>query len=57
VCPLDQSYAPYGINSQGGLYDMIMVCHHLSPDIPSDVALRSRIRAASLPKTSYRISA
>src|SRR5215472_16162372 len=37
---------PYGINSQAELYEMIMVCHHLSPEIQSDVAFaESRIRA------------
>jgi urease subunit alpha len=40
---------PYGINSQAELYDMIMVCHHLRPDIPSDVAFaESRIRAETI---------
>jgi urease subunit alpha len=40
---------PYGINSQAELYDMIMVCHHLSPDIPSYVAFaESRIRAETI---------
>ena len=40
---------PYGINSQAELYDMIMVCHHLSPDIPSDVAFtESRIRGETI---------
>jgi urease subunit alpha len=40
---------PYGINAQAELYDMIMVCHHLSPDIPSDVAFtESRIRAETI---------
>ena len=40
---------PYGINSQAELYDMIMVCHHFSPDIPSDVAFtESRIRAETI---------
>src|SRR6516225_885134 len=40
---------PYGVNSQAELYDMIMVCHHLSPDIPSDVAFtESRIRAETI---------
>jgi urease subunit alpha len=40
---------PYGINSQAELYDMIMVCHHLSPEIPSDVAFtESRIRAETI---------
>ncbi|MBO1905477.1 urease subunit alpha [Microvirga sp. 3-52] len=40
---------PYGINSQAELYDMIMVCHHLDPNIPSDVAFtESRIRAETI---------
>ena len=40
---------PYGVNSQAELYDMIMVCHHLSPSIPSDVAFtESRIRAETI---------
>jgi urease subunit alpha len=40
---------PYGVNAQAELYDMIMVCHHLSPDIPSDVAFaESRIRAETI---------
>ena len=40
---------PYGVNSQAELYDMIMVCHHLSPDIPSDVAFtESRIRGETI---------
>jgi len=40
---------PYGINSQAELYDMIMVCHHLRSDIPSDVAFaESRIRAETI---------
>src|SRR5499427_2245352 len=40
---------PYGINSQAELYDMVMVCHHLSPDILSDVAFtESRIRAETI---------
>jgi urease subunit alpha len=40
---------PYGVNAQAELYDMIMVCHHLSHDIPSDVAFaESRIRAETI---------
>ena len=40
---------PFGVNSQAELYDMIMVCHHLNPDIPSDVAFaESRIRAETI---------
>ena len=47
---VDQPTLPYGINSQARLYDMIMVCHHLSqPDIPSDVAFtESQIRAETI---------
>jgi len=40
---------PYGINSQAELFDMIMVCHNLSPKIPSDVAFAgSRVRAETI---------
>jgi len=40
---------PYGINSQAELFDMIMVCHNLNPEIPSDVAFaESRIRAETI---------
>lgn len=36
---------PFGLNSQAELFDMIMVCHNLNPDIPSDVAFaESRVR-------------
>lgn len=36
---------PFGVNSQAELFDMIMVCHNLNPDIPSDVAFaESRVR-------------
>ena len=36
---------PYGVNSQAELFDMIMVCHNLNPQIPSDVAFaESRVR-------------
>lgn len=36
---------PFGINSQAELFDMIMVCHNLNPDIPSDVSFaESRVR-------------
>ena len=39
---------PYGINSQAELFDMIMVCHNLNPQIPSDVAFaESRVRPAT----------
>lgn len=40
---------PYGVNSQAELFDMIMVCHNLSPNIPSDVAFASsRVRAETI---------
>ena len=40
---------PYGINTQAELFDMIMVCHHLNPKVPSDVAFaESRIRAETI---------
>lgn len=36
---------PFGINSESELFDMIMVCHNLNPNIPSDVAFaESRVR-------------
>jgi len=36
---------PFGVNSQAELFDMIMVCHNLNPNIPSDVAFaESRVR-------------
>ena len=36
---------PFGINSEAELFDMIMVCHNLNPNIPSDVAFaESRVR-------------
>ncbi len=36
---------PYGVNSEAELFDMIMVCHNLNPNIPSDVAFaESRVR-------------
>ena len=37
---------PFGINSEAELFDMIMVCHNLNPNIPSDVAFaESRVRS------------
>jgi urease subunit alpha len=40
---------PYGINSIDELLDMTMVCHHLSYDIPEDVAFAdSRVRAETV---------
>jgi urease subunit alpha len=40
---------PYGINTQAELFDMIMVCHNLNPNVPSDVAFaESRVRAETI---------
>ncbi|QDB79274.1 urease subunit alpha [Georgenia sp. 311] len=40
---------PYTVNSVDELLDMVMVCHHLSYDIPEDVAFAdSRVRAETI---------
>ncbi|WZO96330.1 urease subunit alpha [Isosphaeraceae bacterium EP7] len=40
---------PCGVNSVAELFDMIMVCHNLSPKIPSDVAFaESRVRGETI---------
>lgn len=40
---------PFGINTQAELFDMIMVCHNLNPNIPSDVSFaESRVRAETV---------
>lgn len=40
---------PYTINSVEELLDMVMVCHHLSHDIPEDVSFAdSRVRAETI---------
>jgi urease subunit alpha len=40
---------PFGINTQGELFDMIMVVHNLNPRVPSDVAFtESRVRAETI---------
>ncbi len=40
---------PYTINSVAELLDMTMVCHHLNPHVPEDVAFaESRIRAETI---------
>ncbi|MFJ8065052.1 urease subunit alpha [Psychrobacillus sp. NPDC096426] len=40
---------PYTVNTIDEHLDMLMVCHHLSPDIPEDVAFAdSRIRAETI---------
>ena len=40
---------PYSVNTVDEHLDMLMVCHHLSPDIPEDVAFaESRIRKETI---------
>jgi urease subunit alpha len=40
---------PFGLNTQGELFDMIMVVHNLNPRVPSDVAFaESRVRAETI---------
>ena len=40
---------PFGINTQSELFDMIMVCHNLNPNVPSDVSFaESRVRAETV---------
>jgi urease subunit alpha len=40
---------PYTINSVDELLDMVMVCHHLSRDVPEDLAFaESRVRAETI---------
>ncbi len=40
---------PYTVNTFDEHLDMVMVCHHLNPDVPEDVAFaESRIRAETL---------
>lgn len=40
---------PCGVNSVSELFDMIMVCHNLSPKIPSDIAFaESRVRGETI---------
>ena len=40
---------PFGINSQAELFDMIMVCHNLNSNVPSDVSFaESRVRAETI---------
>ncbi|WP_067180375.1 urease subunit alpha [Microtetraspora niveoalba] len=40
---------PYTVNSVDELLDMVMVCHHLSHDVPEDVAFAdSRVRAETI---------
>ncbi len=40
---------PYGVNTQAELFDMIMVCHNLNPNVPSDIAFaESRVRSETI---------
>ncbi|EEH8382864.1 urease subunit alpha [Salmonella enterica subsp. enterica serovar Montevideo] len=40
---------PFGINSQSELFDMIMVCHNLNPNVPADVSFaESRVRPETI---------
>ena len=40
---------PYGVNSQAELFDMTMICHNLSPKIPTDVSFaESRVRPETI---------
>jgi urease subunit alpha len=40
---------PFGVNTAGELFDMIMVVHNLNPRVPSDVAFaESRVRAETI---------
>lgn len=40
---------PYTVNSVAELLDMVMVCHHLNPKVPEDVAFaESRVRAETI---------
>ncbi len=40
---------PYGVNSVDELLDMVMVCHHLNPEVPEDVSFAdSRVRAETI---------
>ena len=40
---------PFTVNTLNEHLDMLMVCHHLSPSIPEDVAFaESRIRAETI---------
>ena len=45
---------PYGHNTPGELFDMIMVVHNLNPRVPSDVAFtESRIRAETMAAENF----
>ena len=40
---------PYTVNTFDEHLDMVMVCHHLNPDVPEDVAFaESRVRAETI---------
>jgi urease subunit alpha len=45
---------PFGLNTAGELFDMIMVVHNLNPKVPSDVAFtESRIRAETMAAENF----
>lgn len=45
---------PFGLNTAGELFDMIMVVHNLNPQVPSDVAFtESRIRAETIAAENF----
>jgi urease subunit alpha len=45
---------PFGVNTAGELFDMIMVVHNLNPRVPSDVAFtESRIRAETMAAENF----
>jgi urease subunit alpha len=45
---------PFGLNTAGELFDMIMVVHNLNPRVPSDVAFtESRIRAETMAAENF----
>jgi urease subunit alpha len=45
---------PFGTNTAGELFDMIMVVHNLNPKVPSDVAFtESRIRAETMAAENF----
>lgn len=45
---------PYTVNTIEEHLDMLMVCHHLSPNVPEDVAFAdSRIRKETIAKRRY----
>ncbi len=48
-CLLHQSHRPHTINTIDEHLDMLMVCHHLNPSVPEDLAFaESRIRPSTI---------